>query len=317
MNAASAIREGFRAVSRQPALVLSEIAWRWSFAGAAWLLIALTGFEYLGSLTVSQADMLLLRTRHPALVGRAISDIFRDSGARLAEGTVIVVLALLVFWIAAASIGEFVMLRALLPPLSTRQTLRPRTSGSRTFRSLLGINFLRASLAFAAVLAGFSGMVLAGLIDPTNSEDLSIAANLFLVIVMIVWLLWSGLNWLLSLAIVSGEDTFGSISGAVDLLRRSSSAITGVSGFFAFVHTFAFLLSGTAFFGVIGVTTQISHRAAALLLLIIALAYFAFVDFLHIVRLAAYAAIAQSDPQIPTAFTAPEFPLFSESQPAN
>jgi hypothetical protein len=314
MSAISAIREALRAVWRQPALLLSEIAWRWSFAAAAWLLIALTGFEYLGSLTVSQADLLFLRTRHPALVARALADIFRDSGARLAQGTIIVIFALLVFWIVGASLGEFVTLRALLPIVSTRQTLRPRISGSRTFRSLLGLNFVRASLAFTAVIAALGGLVLAGLIAPVSSEDVSITANLFMVIIMVVWLLWSGLNWLLSLATLSEEDTFGSISAAVDLLRRSSSAITGVSGLFAFAHGFAFLIAGSAAFAVIGVATQISHRAATLLLLIIALAYFAFVDFLYIVRLAAYAAIAQSDPQIPTVLAERGFPLVPEPQ---
>ena len=57
--------EGFRAAFRRPSLTFAEIAWRWIFGGTATALFFFALFEYLGTLPVSNADMVLLRTRHP------------------------------------------------------------------------------------------------------------------------------------------------------------------------------------------------------------------------------------------------------------
>ena len=48
---------------RRPSLGLAEIAWRWSLSFAAVLLLFFSFVEYLDTLPVTEADLLLLRSR--------------------------------------------------------------------------------------------------------------------------------------------------------------------------------------------------------------------------------------------------------------
>ena len=68
MAAWSPTIEGFRSIFRRPALPLAEVAWRWSFGAAAFVLVGLGLLEYLNTLPVSPTDLLMLRTGHPVLV---------------------------------------------------------------------------------------------------------------------------------------------------------------------------------------------------------------------------------------------------------
>src|SRR5205823_2638253 len=153
-----------------PSLVLVEIAWRWSFAGAAWALVGFTLFEYLRTLPVSNIDLLLLRTRHPFLIAQAISHILRGSGFRLGKSTIIVFLAVTILWIVLASVGRSVTLKAMLHNVH---------SGTGA-RSLLGLNFLRAALMVAAVLATVGALILAGFAAPAEPSSPGVVANLAL-----------------------------------------------------------------------------------------------------------------------------------------
>ena len=91
---------------RLPVLGLAEIAGRWSFgvAAAAALIFALR--EYLATLPVTAGEMLLLRTRQPALIVQALARIFRGSAPRAAAALVVLTLALTLAWIVLASLGR-------------------------------------------------------------------------------------------------------------------------------------------------------------------------------------------------------------------
>ena len=76
--------EGFQTMFRLPALGLAEIAWRWSFGLATAAAVGFTIREYLATLPVTAGEMLLLRTRQPALIAQALARIFQGSGPRAA-----------------------------------------------------------------------------------------------------------------------------------------------------------------------------------------------------------------------------------------
>jgi len=77
MAAWSPTREGFRAIWRQPALSLAEVAWRWSFGAAAGVLLSVGLLEYLDSLPVAGADALLLFPLGPEEMARfTVSEVF-------------------------------------------------------------------------------------------------------------------------------------------------------------------------------------------------------------------------------------------------
>src|SRR5437899_9871445 len=69
----SPVQQGFAAVHRVPGALAAEVAWRWCFGTAALGLLALVWIEFLKSIHVTDADVLLLRTRAPLLVADALA----------------------------------------------------------------------------------------------------------------------------------------------------------------------------------------------------------------------------------------------------
>ena len=70
--------------------------------------------EFLDTLPVTRGDEALLSTRHPLLVGRAISHILRGSLNRAVMAALLAAIALSLLWIITASIGRAATVRALL-----------------------------------------------------------------------------------------------------------------------------------------------------------------------------------------------------------
>jgi hypothetical protein len=275
---------GFREVVQQPALVLGEISWRWSFAAAAWILVSFTGVEYLKSLPVTARDELLLRTGSPPLVASALRHIFRESAARLGQSVIVVGLAIAVLWISAATFGRLATLKSLLA----------RSARRSGFVSLLGLNFLRAALFLAAMLASAGVVAIVGMAAPKNPEAAGAVGDLAFGFVALVWLLWAMLNWLLSFGSVVAmgreEDTFGAISAAFNLVRMRFVDVLGASAPFVALHYLVFVIAGYFVFFAFVLLTQIAPSLGFLVCLT-ALPYFAVVDGLYITRVAAYVAL--------------------------
>ncbi len=267
---------------RQPALVLAEITWRWCFALAAALLAAVSLLEYLNSIPVSWRERMLAESGEPLLVLAAVAHALRGSALRLVAGVIVAGTAATVLWMLCAAVGRLTILKALLP--------QARGGG---FRSLFGLNFLRAGLALAAVLAVSGALILAGFAGPAGDA----APSLVLAAILIsgIWLVWALLNWLLSVAAIfvvrDRLDTFGAIGAVVNLVRSTFGDVVLTSLPFLLLHYLALgaaIASGVLIFDLM---TRVSP-AAGWALLAIAAGYFAYADFLYITRLAAYVALA-------------------------
>jgi hypothetical protein len=301
---------------RRPSVGFAEIAWRWSFGAGAGLLITLSGFEYLDTLPVTRSDMWLLRTRQPVLISQAVGNIVRGSGFRLVEAFVVLALALTVGWILVATLARAATIKALLAHF------REESDSSEPgpiwrIDPLLGLNFLRAAVTLAAVVGCFAGFALGGM---ASSPDQPAPEGTFLIVLSIaglVWLAWSMVNWLLSLAaifvVANGRDTFGAIADAVDLLRRRSGSVFAVGAWFGLAHTAAFVVASTAAAFPLGLATVLPWPMVLGGLIVVALLYFAVADFLYMGRLAAYVAILEL-PEVPL----PSFePSAFSPQPSN
>jgi hypothetical protein len=304
----SSISAGFRAAFRGPGLVLAEIAWRWCFGIAAWLLIVLTCREYLASVRFNDNDWLLIRTRQPFLIAEAVAHALQGSGARLIKAGIIVAVALVVFWIFAASVGRAATLKALLE--------KQQKAG---FGSLVGISFFRAALALATLVGFFGAAILVGYTaprDPADTSGMMATVLLFLAFGVVVAFLWSVLNWFLSVAPIfvlrDGRDTFGAIADSVNFFRRRAGPLTGVTLLF---DLFRLVLLIAATLVVLAPVGSIAHaselRGAFWFALFVALIYFAIADFLYITRLAAYVSLAEEDaePELPPVPGEPAAPI--------
>jgi hypothetical protein len=305
------VRDGFGAIGRQLSVYFAEIAWRWSFGGAALGLGWLALYEYSQTLFVSRADLLLLSTRHPVLVGRALADIFRGSGPRLVAVAIILPIALAVFWSMAAALGRRESLRALLARTA------PEVVPSLRLRPLLGLSFLRVTLLLALLASLLGAGILAGFLSSAKAPHPGLVFLAFLPLAGFVALTWAILNWFLSLAALfvvrDGCATFSALSAAVDFCRRRTGMVAAASFWFGLFHLIAFGAGSTLAMYPLSLASLVPGRVTLLLLALVTLVYFAVVDFLYIARLAAYIAAVEWDRRPPE--PAPAGPAPAEPAP--
>jgi hypothetical protein len=315
--AKSPTMEGLRLVYRQPSLGLAEVAWRWTFATAASLLLCFLLAEYLDSLPVTGGDLWLLRSGLPWLVLATVQHILLSGAERFAAAGSIVLLALGMLWIFAVSAGRAATVRALLdhfqPPdaATERSPLATDLHGStpigseiigatpwRSSGSLLGVHFLRTGLLLTTLLAWIGAAILAGFASPEHDPQPGLVLLLLLGLTCLIALLWGMLDRLLSLApifvIRDGQDTFSAVSAAIQFVRLRRGPVGGSSALFAVIHLVIFFAASSLASVPLAFVSILPGWTIAAALLLLTLGYFAVIDFLYVARLAAYIAILGS-----------------------
>jgi class 3 adenylate cyclase len=300
--------EGFRAAFRRPSFTLAEIVWRWTAGATAAALLLFGLFEYLDTLPVTNGELLFLRTRQPYLVGEAVAHILRGGLNRAVLTGLVATFLLGVLWIVAASAGRIATVRALLDYFRRDVAGAASASGVRndgerdaasnvSTKALLRLNFLRASVALAAVFGFIGAAILAGFASPEADPQPALAFFLFLPLAGLTCLAWGALNWLLSLAgmfaVREGEDAVGSISAAVTLCRERTGPVAAVSFWTGLAHLVAFVGATMMASLPLGFAAVVPWRLVVLAVLLVTLAYFALADWLYMARLAGYVSIVE------------------------
>lgn len=343
------VRSGFRAVLRQPALILAEMAWRWSFGAAAWVLVVLSIRRVLAGIDVSEAEYLLARRSDLFLIADACARILYQALPGFARAAVILVPALALVWTFAATLGRVATVKAILErrhperasaaseskdrfsiaKASGQEGVGPGAPAGATPKfpgdhraagahargnivSLLVLHLLRAVFTLATLLAFVGTMILAGLAFPAQGASPTTAAVIWVILAALAAFFWTLINWFLALApiwIVRDDD------GPFQAIAESLALFR--------CHTAAYV-SAAWWFGLIRglalvaafiaalFAASATARTAAVATLLIALLYFAFADFLYIARIAAYVALADESAQ-PSAVSLQ--PLAPEPQP--
>lgn len=280
--------EGFQTMFRLPSLGLAEIAWRWSFGLAVGTLLAFSLREYLATLPVTAGEMFLLRTRQPALILQALSHILEGSAPRAVAALVVLLLGLTVAWTLLASLGRAAILKSIF------EYFQGRSGESETSRpgSLLYLNFLRAIVTLAAVVASLGALFLSAAASSNPDPSPGSALLIFYMLMLFIGLAWVVLNWFLSLAaifIVGREQhTFGAMRAAADLCWTHPLSVTAAAIWFGLAHAFAFVVASSAAAVPLAFAEVLPAGVVLGGLLLVTLLYFAVVDFLYIGRLAAY-----------------------------
>jgi hypothetical protein len=297
MGSPSPTAAGFRLILRRPTIVLAEIAWRWSFAVAVWFLGGAFLLQYAGSLSVNSVDRLLLGTRQPVLILRALHRIFHGSALRFTTSGILLAIALTVAWIVLASLGRAATLKAMMEELGI--TPSPNTRRG-TISSLFALNFLRAATTLAAVVAGFGAVLIASGVWASTHLSAADATRFWLALLLLVWISWATLNWLLSTsALFVAADRLGAltaISATVSWYRDRLGSVLAVGTWFALIHGGAFLTACSAGFTVLGMAAALGAGPTLFLEFLILAVYCAVADALYIGRLTAYLAIIRGAP---------------------
>jgi len=268
--------------------------------------------EYLDSLPVSGRNLLLLRSAHPALVSHALSQILRGSGPRLVLAASLLLIALTLLWIFAASIGRVATLKALVESIRKRArdlelpAVEPSVIGEQlpvrksAVRSIAVLSFLRAALALAGVVSVFGAGLLSRLLSSDKHPHPALAFFVFASAMVGIAFAWLILNWFLSLAAVFVErdrkSAFEALSDAERLVRERFGAVFAVGAWFGLAHLTLFLLATSAIGFPLSFAAIVPPGLTLLTMLLITLAYFAMVDGLYIGRLAGYIAIREAPP---------------------
>jgi hypothetical protein len=294
MSRRSPTLEGFKLIFRRPSLGMGEISWRWTFGAGATALLCLSFLEYLDTLPVSNRDLFLLRSRQPTLISKALSHIIAGSGPRFIMAFIILGLTLVLAWVVIGSFGRAATLKGLLSYFWKENT-------EKTFlfrmRPLLGLNFLRAAALVAVLVGSVGAMVLGGMVSSEKNPSPGLAFLIFLAVITMAWLVWSAVNWLLSLAsmfvVINNTDTFGAIGDAVGLIRERFGAVIAVSTWFGIGHVVAMSVAWSAVAFPLAFVGVLPGRIVFLAVLVIVLLYFAVVDLLYLGRLGSYIWIAE------------------------
>ena len=308
MSRISPTMEGFRVVFRRPLLTLAEITWRWAVGATGTALFFFGLFEYLSTLPVSRGEMLSLRSRQPYLIGQAILHILRGSLSRAVLSLLVATLLVTLVWTVAGSLGRIVTLRAMLEYFRGRlaQGFSAPHEGTRAaeatergcpFSPLVFLHVLRAVLLLAGVLGLIGAILVAGLVSPDAHPHPGLAFLVFVPIAGLVWLFWSALNWMLSLAAVfvvrDGDDWLEAIAAAMVLFRQRAGAVLAVSSWVGVAHLVAFVAATTVVSMPLGFIPLVPWRLAVLAMVFITLVYFALADWLYMARLAGYVCITE------------------------
>ncbi len=299
MQRRSPTLEGFQTIFRVPALGLAEISWRWSFGLAAIAALLFTLREYLATLPVTAGEMLLLRTRQPALILQALARIFRGSAPRATAALVVLTLTLTLAWIALASLGRAATLKTLLEYFRGSDRARlapgpetPPVSITRSLASLLFLNSLRAATMLAATVGVVGAMLIASAASSPEDPSPGKVLLIFWMLVMLIGVACPLLNWYLSLAALfvvrDRASAFGALVKATDLCRVRPGALFAAGTWFGIGHTVVFVVATSAVAVPLGFADVLPGGMVLGGVLLVTLLYFAAVDFLYVGRLATY-----------------------------
>ncbi len=292
-------RDGWRAITQAPLLILCEISWRWTFGIALWAVIAYIAFSSLGQVQITDTEIKLLRALDPYASSYVLLRVMNAIVPVVLRVFVYTLPALIVLWIAAATFGRAATLKALLGERARKVR----------WSALVGVNLLRVLVVFAAVLAFVGTSILIGRMFRGEPELLGAAILLGLGVNLLILSAWSLLNWFLTLAPIfvlrDGAGTFGALGSSLDLFRAHSGAYMGAAVGLALVRLALITVVSVLSVIPLGMIGTSPMMAAIVVGITLALIYWALTDAVQIWRIAAYVSLANYEPEIPVPVVQP------------
>ena len=293
MSACQPVRAGFSAAFRRPAIFVAEIAWRWAFTVAAWLLVAYGVLLFLRSVPVSDADMFRLSGIIPGRVGATILHILTGSGPKMVRLAIALLVGTsLLSWL-AYSVGRTAVLRSLL--------LR---NHSQSAGAIFRLNLLRTVCLVLAVLAyaGCAFLIAHSSSAQDQTRPVSGASDfslLFVLLALAIAWLWGKIDGRMTLAGVvklrDGTGALESIVRATEISFRRIRQLAWIGLVFGFIKL---ILWVGVFFGALvafSMFAPLSTLLAWLALLAVLMVYSAVANFFSVGALAAKVRVIEWD----------------------
>src|SRR5262249_35619598 len=151
------IGQSFRMVLRDPAILLTEIGWRWSFGALATLILLLSSLSVLGSIHVSQTDRAAWRSNNPTLMAQAVAGVLTESRFCVLKPVVWVLPAVRLLWCVFSTAGR-------------AATLNRLSNNDVSFRSTLVLHCSRALVTWIAGAGLLGALIMSARISMRGAE---------------------------------------------------------------------------------------------------------------------------------------------------
>lgn len=265
---------------RDPALLLLEIGWRWTFGAIALLVLWLSIFAVLGSVPVDSRFLSASNALSVWEIAQSIASTAISLGRALARVGIIASIFLALCWIVLNSLGRHATLA------------RPALAPGANLRLCIAISVARVGIAFAAVLGWIVAGLAAGFLATAVSRDAVPNLGVMIVILLPAFVLivvaWATLNWYLSLApIFAVSDNRKLAAGVWEFARDSRDRLAEISVVSGVIRAAFFVVALMLSFAVAALIANRFFLAADMIA--ISLLYFLGADFVYIARLCAYA----------------------------
>jgi len=304
---ADANREGFRVLRSESALLPMELLWRWSFGLG---LLALSFFVYAHvrqAVFLSDADELALRGHDPIIAAATVWEFLAGAKGPLLRALEPALSAALVLWVATATFGRGIVTRLAVRRFAADYALTIAPDAPR-WSSFAILNCARVLMLLIIVIGYLGGNLIAGFFSGPEQNTLA-SALIVLASLAVASLLWSYVNWVLSLAPVfvvrDALPPLDSVAAAVTFARRNCLRLSSIAiwngilrGVAATVISIAGALTGA-------LRPALPSAAIIALLALEMLLYLVVSDLLLLARLGAYASVAVRELILPQVLPEP------------
>ena len=284
------LRSLLTSLFQRPKVLLAEIAWRWLFGFSALLLAGVAVFRLERAVVVYPEEQEMLFSRSPILMAQAILEIghrMRPVAVRL--GTVVIP-AILLLWIVAATLGRGYVLICL----SSRDSARPR------WLALAILNLLRVVTVLLLAVAYFGCSYATSLVINPYKPDYALGILVFLLLFAVALASWSIVHWIVATAcIYAGRQNFGvfqAVRASMQLLRENFSELFSIAAQNSSVRTAVAII-----FTLLALPPLLVYRVPLLFWtveIVLSLAYCAVSDILLLARLTAYVELSERLPAV-------------------
>ena len=290
---ADANSEGFRILRSDPALLWLELLWRWSFGLGLLAVFFLAYTRLRQAILISDADQAIFASGDPLAVANA--------GAALIAASQPFLLRLMAQICGAAAVpGPGLTARLICRRLASDYVV-PIAPDAPRWTAFALLTMARVLMLLILLIGYLAGVLIAAWVDP-GRQNLLADALIVLVSLAISAVVWSGVNWVLSLAPIfvvrDGVGPLDAVVAAMAFIRRRYSYLVAIalwnSTLRGLVAT-AITLAGAA-----TVIWRPLHAVmpTVLLLALETLLYLLSSDFLLLARFAAYSSVAMREPHL-------------------
>ena len=291
---ADANTEGFRILRSNSALLLLELLWRWSFGVA---LLALLYFAYAHlrqAVPLSNAEASALDSQDPIAMAEAAMGMIARSRPLLLGMLVQLSAMAAVLWVIAAALGRGVLGRILVRRFAADYALSIAPHAPR-WRSIAVFKMARV-LALLILLLGYLAAEWIAARVAAPGQSVLTPVLILIAALAVAGVLWSYVNWVLSLAPVfvvrDGLGPLSSVAAAVGFVRRNHSHLAAIASWNGTLRGLAATVITLAGVATVELRTSLPGWSVSVLYALETLAYLVVSDFFLLARFAAYCSVA-------------------------